>query len=151
MKERRVWRRRTTMRSDEPVWNADFFGEVIRRAREQKGWTQTELAKRCEVSAMYISQIEKGVRIPKWRICRLLSEILDLDTKRLLFLAYKTSAPKELQGMLAERSSSLPYEDEREVTTLFKAVMDLSEDRKKQVVKVLRDVLNLVGVGDEKD
>jgi transcriptional regulator with XRE-family HTH domain len=136
------------MRGDRFIWDANSFGEIIKKAREQKGWTQAELAKLCELSAMYISQIEKGDRVPKVRVCRLLSKTLDLDVKRLLFLAYQTSAPREIQEILAQKASALPYQDPN-VRMIFDAVMNLSEEQKKKVVNVLRDVLDLVGESKE--
>ena len=44
-------------------------GEVIRMLRELKGWTQSELAKRCGISATNISLLENDkVEIGKKRV-----------------------------------------------------------------------------------
>ena len=38
------------------------FGENVRRARGQRGWTQEELAHRTGLAVVQISRIERGVR-----------------------------------------------------------------------------------------
>jgi len=38
------------------------FGDRVRRAREARGWSQVELAKRAQVDASWINRIESGVR-----------------------------------------------------------------------------------------
>ena len=35
----------------------------MRNMREKKGWSQEELAKKCGVSQMLVSQIERGLRV----------------------------------------------------------------------------------------
>lgn len=38
------------------------FGLAVRRAREEKGYTQEKLAERADLDPTYISGIERGVR-----------------------------------------------------------------------------------------
>lgn len=40
------------------------FGKRLRKLREEKGWTQEELADKAGMHFTYIGQIERGVRNP---------------------------------------------------------------------------------------
>src|SRR6266568_4143172 len=44
------------------VLNKNEFGELIRSYREQRGWTQEELADRWGHDRSYVSQVERGRR-----------------------------------------------------------------------------------------
>lgn len=60
------------------------FGQRIRKAREDRSMRQDKLAEQCEVSPPYISQIEKGLRLPSDIICRRLTLALpELDETEL--------------------------------------------------------------------
>ena len=41
------------------------LGSMIRAAREARGWSLRDLAKRCGVSHVYIGQVERGQHIPR--------------------------------------------------------------------------------------
>ncbi|WP_368974939.1 helix-turn-helix domain-containing protein [Caldifermentibacillus hisashii] len=51
------------------------FGKLLRKARENKGLTQEELALSCELDRTYISLLERGKRSPT------LKKIFDLCEK----------------------------------------------------------------------
>lgn len=51
------------------------FGERVRRAREDRGMSLRELSRRCEVSAAYISDIERGNRFGEGVISCLVREL----------------------------------------------------------------------------
>lgn len=48
----------------------------IRAFREQKGWNQTELARRLDVTPEHVSQIERGVKEPSPRLARRIAQTL---------------------------------------------------------------------------
>ena len=54
----------------EPLTTHDTLGALVRRHREALGLTQQALARACQLSPVYISQIEKGERIPSVAACR---------------------------------------------------------------------------------
>lgn len=76
------------------------FGDIIRMRREAKRLTQKELAKCCEISDMYVSQIEAGQRIPRSRICFLIAQVLEIDARELLLFAYQAKVSEEIRDIL---------------------------------------------------
>ena len=38
------------------------FGEIVRQLRQEKGWSQEELASQCDLDRTYVSGVERGVR-----------------------------------------------------------------------------------------
>ncbi|WP_248929066.1 helix-turn-helix domain-containing protein [Paenibacillus hamazuiensis] len=55
----------------------------IRAFRKLKGYTQTELAERLEVSIAVLGSIERGTRKPEPKIIRKISEVLGIDPEEL--------------------------------------------------------------------
>lgn len=53
------------------------IGHLLRKLREEKGWSQEELADRCNIHRTYVSQLERGLKSPTirlfWTICECLS------------------------------------------------------------------------------
>jgi transcriptional regulator with XRE-family HTH domain len=54
------------------------FPDVLRELRQEKGFSQEELAERAGLHRTYISQIERGVKSPTLRSLELISTALDL-------------------------------------------------------------------------
>ncbi len=52
------------------------YNEQIRKAREQKDWTQKELARKVGVSSSYICKVEKGIEVPTIERAKELAESL---------------------------------------------------------------------------
>ena len=64
--------------------NYDNIGELIKNAREEKGYSARELAKLCDISHTEISNIEKGQRVkPAILTLKAFEKYLDLDFKEL--------------------------------------------------------------------
>ncbi|USK72658.1 helix-turn-helix transcriptional regulator [Peribacillus asahii] len=51
-------------------------------ARESKGFSKSDLAKKTKVVRSYISEIEKGNKTPSGKVALKLSRILDLNMER---------------------------------------------------------------------
>jgi transcriptional regulator with XRE-family HTH domain len=47
-----------------PAREAEVFGRVVKRFREQSGWTQEVLALAAGLTTHYLSDIERGVKVP---------------------------------------------------------------------------------------
>ena len=54
-------------------------GEAIRRARQERGWTQVELAEKAGLSSNYVARLERGEVGPSLFVAQKLCEALDTD------------------------------------------------------------------------
>ena len=59
-------------------------GQNVRRFREQKAWSQEELAARSGIHRTYISGVERGVRNPTVTIVSILASSLGVSGAELL-------------------------------------------------------------------
>jgi len=66
------------------VLNRNSFGQLVRSYREQRGWTQEELAERWGRARAYVSQIEQGKRkLDSITQVMRLADILDIPQEKL--------------------------------------------------------------------
>lgn len=65
--------RQTTIRS------AQTLGAAVYAARKQKGWRQSDLARRASVRQQLISDLENGIRTPRLDTMVKVLAALDLD------------------------------------------------------------------------
>ena len=67
------------------------MGDVLRRLREAKGLTQTELAKRAKITDEYVSMLESGAkRNPSFEVLKRLAKALGISVGELLVLVEKS-------------------------------------------------------------
>jgi SOS-response transcriptional repressor LexA len=76
------------------------FSELLDKKMKQMGMNYNKLAVEVGVSAVYISQILRGRRIPKDSILVKLSEVLRLDPRQVLSLAHYEKAPASARPYL---------------------------------------------------
>jgi XRE family transcriptional regulator of biofilm formation len=58
---------------------------VLKRMREEKGWTQRDLAKQAKVTPGYVAQLEMGIRKnPSLEMLKRLAKALDVPVTALL-------------------------------------------------------------------
>ena len=69
------------------------LGQRIRELREQKDFSLRELAKKLEVSAAFLSDIELGRRFPSEKVLLIIAQKLDTTTEELR--KYDTRPPVE--------------------------------------------------------
>ena len=60
------------------------LGKRIRESRVKKGYTQQELADRAEIGVVYISEIERGVKMPSLNIFIKIVDALDISADYVL-------------------------------------------------------------------
>jgi len=61
-----------------------LFGENVRAARLQKGWSQDDLADACALDRTYVSSIERGKRNPTLRVVEQFAHGLGVPAANLL-------------------------------------------------------------------
>lgn len=60
------------------------FGRLVKSAREQRGWSQAEVAERWGHTREYVSQVERGIRkLDRWEEVERLTEVLEIPIDRL--------------------------------------------------------------------
>ena len=80
-----------------PVSLEDELGDVLEKARDGKGWSQSDLARASGVSANDISQIERYEHVPDDDILKHLAEVLDLHVASFLAVAKGAWLPKPIE------------------------------------------------------
>ena len=70
--------------SDDPAAFAAGVGEAVRRARQERGWTQKELAERAGLSPNYVARLERGELGPSLYVASELCAALGIDVGSLL-------------------------------------------------------------------
>lgn len=98
------------------------FGQLIRNARKEKGYSQRELAKLVSIDFTYLSKLEndRADYPPKEFAIRSLAENLDLNAEELIFLAGRITSqdeeffkqnPKEMLVLLRRMQSHPEFAD----------------------------------------
>lgn len=126
----------------------DSFEDVIRTQCEKKNLKQKELAKLCEVSPEYISQIFQGKKVPRTTICESLAKALDIDTHDLLLLSYWSKIPEYIKnhlrpypGVFAPMPEPEREEDWEELKELYSTIISkLPEQKRKKILTIIRIV-----------
>ena len=123
----------------------ETFGALVRLHRNAQGLTQQALARACQLSPVYISQIEKGERIPSVSACRALATALGCPPKLLVLRAFRATAPEELKEMLQEESVAAPDDPVmQELAPLVATVQTLPSVTRNQLMDVWQAALLLV-------
>lgn len=60
------------------------MGDRIKETRKKRAFTQEQLAEKLDISVEYVSQIERGLKIPSMQIFIKLVELLDVSADYLL-------------------------------------------------------------------
>ncbi|XVJ70460.1 MAG: helix-turn-helix transcriptional regulator [Rhizobacter sp.] len=60
------------------------FGAVIRQAREQRGWSQEQLAGRAELNRSYMGEIERATAMPSLSTAMKLAQALQVPLSQLI-------------------------------------------------------------------
>ncbi len=136
------------MSQHEPSLTQDTIGALVRMHRVARGLTQQALARLCELSPIYISQIEQGVRIPSVTACRALAAALGFPPRLLVLRVFHATAPAEIQDMLHEEGamvSDTPIM--QEFTPLLRTVQMLPPTTRHQLLQLWQATLALVQDG----
>ncbi len=64
--------------------DAEVFGAIVRGLREERGWTQEQLAEHAEMNASYLGFVERGDNVPTLTIIIQIAEGLGVQPDELL-------------------------------------------------------------------
>lgn len=101
----------------------DVFRERLKSTREQRGWSQGELAERTKLPPSSISHFENGPRKPSFDNLKKIAEALNVTTDFLLGRSDKPEGAGEVD-MLARKVSGLPETGRAAVNAFIKALED---------------------------
>ena len=106
------------------------FGEVIRAARKEKGYSQRELAKQIGLDFTYLSKLEnnRADYAPKENVIRIIAQKLNLNEEELVFLA----------GRIPQRDSELLKQHYLAMPALFSRMRD-DETFVEKLLQALRE------------
>lgn len=92
------------------------FGDLIKQARKDKGYSQKELAKLLAVDFTYLSKLEnnRSEYCPKEEVIRGLAHYLGLDKDELMFLA----------GRIPQRDEEWMRQHYKEMPTLLRRMRE---------------------------
>lgn len=84
------------------------FGQLLRQARKDKGYSQRELAKLVNLDFTYLSKLEndRADYPPKEDVIRVLASQLDLDEEELIFLAGRI--PQHDEDFMKQHYQKMP-------------------------------------------
>ena len=64
--------------------NKDLIGKRIREARHKKKMTQEQLAEKAEITVVYLSELERGIKLPSLTVFVAIADALHVSTDSLL-------------------------------------------------------------------
>lgn len=84
------------------------FGDLIRQARKDKGYSQRELARQIGLDFTYLSKLEndRADYAPKEDVIRAIARNLNLDQEELIFLAGRI--PQQEEDVLRQNYKDMP-------------------------------------------
>jgi transcriptional regulator with XRE-family HTH domain len=68
----------------DPQAFAALVGEAIRATRQERGWTQVELAQAARLSPNYIARLERGELGPSLFVAQQIAEALEINVEALV-------------------------------------------------------------------
>ncbi len=100
------------------------LGERIQALRHASELTQDALAQRCEISQKYLSELERGTKVPSWEtLVALAHKGFQIRLATLLFAVDEDfdNEAKHLDDILAGRPQEVRYDVLRAVRLLLRA------------------------------
>lgn len=109
--------------------NIDYFSRRMRSVREEKGWSQAELAKKTGITPAAVSQFEGGSRKPTLPILGKLADVLGVSIDYLAGKSEQKNWPK-VQSEWEQFFRGFKELGDRD-RELLKAQMDILQERSK--------------------
>lgn len=119
------------------------FGEKIRKARLEKGWSQEQLAgylhKRC--SGSYITLIEKHGKKPSNTFIADMSACLELDPREMLRLAYREARPEVYEAFCGPERQETEAEPDEDAIKTARLIRQLSHEDQEALAFIIKAML----------
>jgi transcriptional regulator with XRE-family HTH domain len=93
------------------------LGKNIKFLRFRKGYSQADLAEKADISIIFLSNIERGVKFPKPEVMSRIAKALDVEVSEL----FKTDvAPTESKEMISQLSEDITKNINQTIAEVFK-------------------------------
>lgn len=102
-----------------------LLGQRIREQRKEKGWTIEQFAERVELSANYVGDLERGVKIPKLETFIRIVEVLGVSAD-VLIRDSVPSASHVADDELSKKLSKLTPGQKKAAIDILNAYTDIS-------------------------
>lgn len=102
----------------------ETLGERIRRLRQEKGWTQRELARRAGLKPAAISKYELGIYQPSLAVLIAIADALGTTTDHLLGSGPATESGARLKDLLS-RLDELPPEPRNAIADILESLFKI--------------------------
>ena len=103
--------------------NQKAIGRRIKAAREKKQLTQEQLAELVDLSAMHVSVIERGVKLPKLETLINIANVLDVSADVLLQDVINNRA-EIFSSEASALMNKLPQEDQQRVLAALRSFIE---------------------------
>ncbi len=100
-----------------------LFGRRLKSLRENKGWTQENLAERMDISSNYLSSIERGQENPTLDMLIKISGALKVEMWELFDFGHEAS-PDKLREMLSKFTNELDEEKLKLAVKIIRAIAE---------------------------
>lgn len=96
------------------------LGNRIREARKKKNYTQQKLAEEADIGEVYLSEIERGTKMPSLKVFMKIADALNVSADYLL--RYELSSGEYyIYDEITEKMKGLSSEDRRVATEILDA------------------------------
>ena len=102
-----------------------MIGNRIRTCREALGLTQEQLAERVQVNTSYLSQIERGMKVPSLVVLQRIAAGLNTTLGELL-VQDEPATPAPLEREVARMLESVPEDRRHALLDLIRSAADLA-------------------------
>lgn len=113
---------------------SDTLGTRLLKLREAKGWTQTELSRRANLSVSAVSQFEAGNRAPSFDALMKLCQALEVSVDLLAGTGDRSDPLRSNPefAVMFRKFSALPPTRQDQAMRIFNSVVENLEDPKEQ-------------------
>ena len=99
------------------------LGQRLKHLRRVRGYTQEQLAERIDISAKYLSSIERGAENPTLDLLGRLAQGLQVELYELFQFAPDAGQPERLRQQLVGLVAEIRAEDLPQLVRVFEALV----------------------------
>ena len=124
----------------------ETMAAMIKKARNDLGLTQNELAGKMGITGAYIAKLEKGGVSPSPVFVEKISQILNIDRFDLFLASIQESRLPEMlhQDIDSLRINRQNLMKNADVTSIMERLLKLAEEHRKAMTEICENILNFM-------